>query len=357
VKRFRRLAALGLTIAVCSVWLVGNNRVEPASDTSLRARRDEALRRAQVWLGERGNRQGAPDGDVVECRFVPGIPTGTTSKFDCALPDGRIVKVKYGRNPELHGEVAATRLLAALGFAADIVSIVPRVRCYGCPRYPFATMRVFNLVGAIERFPLNTDRYVDFEWVSVEHRFDAAAIEAGAVKGWAWWELDNVTEGASRADLDALRLTAVFLAHWDNKAENQRLVCLDQPHGDVTNHCERPLLMIQDLGATFGPTKVNLAQWGSTSVWDDPRSCAVSMRRFPFRGATFPDVRISEEGRTQLARRFSALTEQDIRALFEAARFPEYHAGTNDEQDLAAWTAAFRRRVDQIVKAGPCPSA
>ena len=32
-----------------------------------------------------------------------------------------------------------------------------------------------------------------------------------------------------RADLDALRLLARVLAHWDNKSENQRLVCLDGP--------------------------------------------------------------------------------------------------------------------------------
>jgi hypothetical protein len=368
VKRFRRLAALALSIAVCSVWLAGMSRSRPESvaDEKTMALRRDALRRAQVRIS--GNRrhatyepvhsepaQAGPDRLLIECRFVPRIPTGTTAKFDCALPDGEVIKIKYGRNPELHAEVAATRLLAALGYAADEVTIVPRVRCHGCPRYPFATMQALNLVGAAESFPLHADKYVDFDWVSVEHRFGAAAIEAGETEGWAWWELKYVTDGAPRADLDALRLLAVFLAHWDNKSENQRLVCLDRPGGQMEGPCARPLLMIQDLGATFGPLKVNLAQWGATPIWADQRSCAVTMRHLPYGGGTFTDAPISEDGRAQLARRLSALTDDQIRSLFTIARFPQYYAGTDDERDLASWSAAFHRRVNQIVKAGPCP--
>ena len=40
--------------------------------------------------------------------------------------------------------------------------------------------------------------------------------------------VDPSKGGAPRAHVDALRLLAVFLAHWDNKAENQRLVCLSE---------------------------------------------------------------------------------------------------------------------------------
>ena len=56
---------------------------------------------------------------LVECRYINKPVTATTAKFHCELPDGDEVKVKYGWTPERFGEVAATRLLAALGFGAD----------------------------------------------------------------------------------------------------------------------------------------------------------------------------------------------------------------------------------------------
>jgi hypothetical protein len=46
--------------------------------------------------------------------------SGATPKFNGQLTDGEIVKVKYGRsNAEIRAEVAATRLMSALGFDAD----------------------------------------------------------------------------------------------------------------------------------------------------------------------------------------------------------------------------------------------
>jgi hypothetical protein len=79
------------------------------------------------------------------------------------------------------------------------------------------------------------------------------------------------------------------------------------------------------------------------------------MRALPYNGATFPEARISEAGRVQLARQLSMLSEDAVRSIFLDARFPAYHSGTDDEHDLEAWTAAFRHRVDQIATAGPCP--
>ena len=70
-----------------------------------------------------------------------------------------------------------------------------------------------------------TPGYTDFTWVALERKFPAPAIETATRSGWAWWEPRTRTRRAG--EVDALRLLAVFLAHWDNKAENQRLVCLD----------------------------------------------------------------------------------------------------------------------------------
>ena len=62
-------------------------------------------------------------------------------------------------------------LLTALGFGADRMFYVPRVRCFGCPRFPFAATRVWWLSAReaiVRRLP--ADRYVDFEDVAVERR-------------------------------------------------------------------------------------------------------------------------------------------------------------------------------------------
>ena len=290
---------------------------------------------------------------LAECRFVNEAPSGTTPKFDCQMADGEVVKVKYGRTPEIHAEVAATRLLTRLGFPADQVTIVRRLRCRGCPRFPFLTMRILYLVGAPNALAPHgySGGFRDFEWVSVERRFPAPVIESGSRTGWAWWELKTST--APRAELDALRMIAVFLAHWDNKAENQRLICVD-PYPADDGRCAQPVALIQDLGSTFGPTKVNLARWNALPIWSDAQRCQVSMRALPFEGATFPDWTISEEGRLLAARLLSDLGDAEVRRFFADARFPEFYSGTDDERDLDAWTAAFHHRVQQITAAGPC---
>jgi hypothetical protein len=193
--------------------------------------------------------------------------------------------------------------------------------------------------------------FTDFEWVAAEHRFPAPEIETDNLSGWEWRDLDQVD--APREEVDAFRLLAAFLAHWDNKSANQRLVCLDGQPGAGTT-CGRPLAMIQDLGASFGPPKVNLARWRDLPVWYDRTTCTLSMRALPFEGATFADVRVSEAGRALAAQRLGAISEEQIERLFADARFPQFQTGTADERDLRAWTQAFTSRVMQIADAR-CP--
>lgn len=326
------------------------------------ALRRDALNRAAVRLpgplrGTRSTYESDPlEASHLTCRFLSNEPTGTSAKFDCVLDGGQIIKVKYSRNPEIHAEVAASQLLRALGYAADDVRIVRTVRCYGCPRFPFLTSQLLRLARAPNLLSPHgyDDAYTDFEWVAVERRFDAPPIETEDAAGWAWFELTS--SRAPRADLDAFRLLAIFLAHWDNKADNQRLICLDEGPAAPNQPCSKPLLMIQDLGGTFGPTKLNLAGWRNQPVWTDPRQCTVSMRALPWKGATFPAARISEEGRIQIGRQLAALSDDAVRTLFTEARFNDYYSSTDDDRDLDAWTAAFRHRVEQILHAGPCPS-
>jgi hypothetical protein len=320
--------------------------------------RVDALRRAQVWREPRDRSIAAlvstpdPDGSFtaspLECRYQAEQAHGTTPKFDCVLATGEVVKVKYGLTRERQAEVAASRLLARLGFGADDMFIVPRVRCFGCPRRPFEVSWMadrFHL-GEVALRRFSPARYIDFEWTSVERRFGAPSIESAAAEGWAFYEL--ASEDATRVqpdERDALRLAALLLAHWDNKAENQRLVCLDAP---VTGaRCEHPFAFIQDLGATFGPNKVNLESWRDAAIWQDAARCTVSMRAMPYEGGTFRDGHIGEGGRQRLLQELRSISQADAQALFGEALF----------ESPAAWAATFVDKVRQISAAGPCPPA
>lgn len=339
----------------------------PADPARRNEDRTQALHRATVWRPSdvtAASFENPPDPNgtlsqpIVRCRFVSKAAHGTTTKFDCALPDGEVVKIKYGITGEIHAEIAASRLLRALGFGADRMYLVPRVRCYGCPQFPFYTAVVLDWLHAREwlttRLPDN--RFTDFEWVAVERRLEGAPIERADGEGWAWYELESIdpAAGASRAEIDALRAVSMFLHHWDNKAANQRLVCLASPASGV-RPCPSSFAYIQDLGATFGPNKMDLQGWTSTPLWADAARCTLSMRTFPYHGGTFPDVSISEAGRQLLARQLRALSDAQVETLFRAARFHEFF-GTGPAADIASWTRAFHDKVRQIDSAGPCPS-
>jgi len=360
----KRAAVCAGAIAAMAIYVFaasGHERETPRP--SALTLRDMALEHARTRLGDlHVESLTAPPPDPagtlssarVTCQFVPRSPNGTSSKFDCALPDGEVVRVKYGREAEIHAEVAATRLLSALGYAADRVYMVPSLRCYGCPSNPFLVMRTLDLLGIHERYVDEDEQdYGDFEWVAVERKFEGIAIEDHERKGWAWWELKDVK--APIAELDALRLVAVFLAHWDNKEDNQRLVCVDATPHAADQPCATPLLMLQDVGATFGPVKANVAQWEATPVWSDRATCTVSMRALPYQGSTFPDARISDAARVRIGRDLASFTDAELRVWLAAARLPEFYTATPDERDLAVWTRAFRHRVEQILNGGPCP--
>lgn len=335
--------------------------------------RAAALRAAQVWMPpdqpiERMDLKSNPQGpgrfgddDVIECRLVLKAMSGTTPKFDCELPDGDVIRVKYGRgNPELHAEVAASRLLSVLGFGADRMYVVRQVRCAGCTKFPFQSLRCLAETG-IQRacFPrgVNYSSSAEFDHAVIERPLKGRRIETTPDQGWAWYEVDVIDAaagGASRSQLDALKLLAVFIAHWDNKSENQRLLCL--PGGDLQNGgCSRPFAIVQDLGASFGPVKLDLHNWRSARVWADPAKCRVSMAHLPWGGGTFPEQEISEQGRRFLLDQLDRLSRSQIEDLFAGARVDHSEGITAEGRQPRAWADAFQHKVQQIRDGGPCP--
>jgi hypothetical protein len=340
----RALLGAACTVAV-STFLVS---ARPAPDE-----RDAAIARAHVWqrtnipamnITQGPTGPGAfPFRATVECDYVTRDMSGRSPKFTCRVGRDDEVKVKFGgTNGEVYAEVAASRLLWALGFAADRMYPV-RVICRGCPREFNGTARE------------NGDFI--FDPASIERkRGEEISAE------WAWEELDRVDEkggGAPPAHRDALKLLAVFLQHTDSKPQQQRLVCLDQ--GWKTGAaCRRPVMMINDLGLTFGratwfnandPSGMNLDAWSKTPVWKDAAGCVGNLPK-SFTG-TLDDPVISEAGRRFLASLLAQLTDRQIRDLFTVARVSLRGRVPGDGRDgfatVEEWADAFRQKRAEIV--------
>jgi hypothetical protein len=185
-----RRVASAATFLICLLIVHASTRA--SADSTGRA---DALRRARIWTAVAVERmdlkagpadpRGFPFLATVACQYENTKLRGHSLKFACAIAPGHSVKVKVGAsNGEVFAEVAASRLLWALGFGADHMYPV-RLRCHGCP-----------------------PRFGGRHTSSGDDIFDPAVIERpleGAVfaghDGWGWWELDRVDPhagGASR---------------------------------------------------------------------------------------------------------------------------------------------------------------
>jgi hypothetical protein len=341
--------------------------------TPAASQRDAALARARVWAqpavhpGSVDFSRNTPGPGVldptadIDCDFSLEPVGGTSPKFYCTIPGGDRIKVKYGAtNPEIPAEVAASRLMSALGFFVDRMMVVHSVRCRGCPPLPHEALECLKkgVPAAVCLQGTSGTSVRTFDDVMIERPFEGKDIEATEDQGWSWFELEKIHPkrgGSSREHVDALRLMAVLLAHWDNKGSNQRLVCppgADRPDGS----CRTPHAVIHDLGATFGPNKTDFQNWKQVPIWADPATCRVSMSTLPYKGSTFADTTITEPGRQLALRLLQAITPQQLNTLFEASgfsRFPHVLAAARDPQ---SWTDVFRAKVDQIASAGPCPA-
>ena len=334
--------------------------------------RQQVLERANVWRSLNTSSLNIIAGPVlpasqripaqVTCNFVfPDKPlTGMTPKFNCDLGKGDEVKVKYGeKNGEVFAEVAASRLLWALGFQADVM-YPTKVTCRNCPDDPFKASGEDWKRGN----PGDTDTEV-FDPAVIE-REAGSAVEVPGYEGWAFPELDKIgtsAGGATRAQLDALKLVAVFIQHSDSKPGQQEIVCTENgkredAKGNET--CAESWLVIKDLGGSFGKatmlntSKMKLSDWDSTVIWKDAKKCVAEMPR-SFTGS-LEDPAISEAGRAFLSTQLAKLSDRQIRDLFTVSNVVKRGEdievnGQKRKVTVEDWVRVFKRKRSEIAAA------
>jgi len=337
------------------------------------AERRAILERAQVWrpidtanlnlLTGPAAADAIPFDANVTCDYkYPDKPvSGVTPKFDCELKPGDVVKVKYGENNgEVFAEVAASRLFWALGFNADRMYPV-KVTCRNCPPDPFKESGAEWRLGKSAKVATRV-----YDPAAIERKFDGEAIEVPGYEGWGWAELETLRGdgvGATPAHVDALKLLAVFVQHVDSKPEQQALVCLEggeRKDRSGNAQCTTPVLMVKDLGSTFGAAsrirydKMKLESWRSVEIWKDKKTCQGDLTKSLI--GTLEHPMIGEAGRKFLADRLSLLSDKQLLDLFTAARVERRDDKIDGRQATAPdWVRVFKEKRDQVVK-HRCPT-
>ena len=202
----------------------------------------------------------------------------------------------------------------------------------------------------------------DFDPAVIERQPDGHEMTVGNRKaGWAWPELDLVDEnqgGAPSSHRDALKLLAVFMQHTDTQPLQQRLLCSADAF-TKDGECERPLLLLHDVGKTFGHANifnrnslgsVNFDEWAKTPVWRDSVRCIGRLSRS--HTGTLGDPRISEAGRKFLADLLLQLSGQQLHDLFEVAgvdrrSVSSSHGGS--QAGVEGWVAVFNQKRNEII--------
>lgn len=306
-----------------------------------------------------------PPNTEVTCTYVEDGSSGPgyAPKFKCRLQgSNQLVRVKYSSR-EVVAEVAGSRLFWMLGFYADAYYPV-KLRCLQCPEnHPF--------------HPADDEPRVDrvLEPALIEKVYAGAIISEYQDQGWSWEELDQsdpAAGGATKAERDALKLLAVFVQHTDSKPSQQRLACpekdLKKKQGDQM--CSAPILMIQDLGSTFGmggddvadTSSMDLEAWRRQPVWNVLKEQEFFQKNgyatcfgtlVPAWDNGLRDPEISEEGRVFLAGLLNQMSDEQIRQLFIVSRADLTGQQIEDKGVLRSvtiedWVRAFQEKRQEI---------
>ena len=113
-------------------------------------------------------------------------------------------------------------------------------------------------------------------------------------------------------------------------------------------------MMINDLGKTFGQatltnadkkSAVNFEAWSGVPLWKDAKSCVAQLSKSYSGSLEHP--KISEGGRKFLADLLAQLTDQQLRDLFQVARFTK----RDPKVSVDDWVRVFKQKRDEIANA------
>ncbi|HYP01873.1 MAG TPA: hypothetical protein VER76_16910 [Pyrinomonadaceae bacterium] len=149
--------------------------------------------------------------DLSSVTFVEVVLGGYSTKYRVRDGVGREWVVKVGK--EAQPETAATRLMWAVGYNADITYLVPSVEIKGKGTFENARF---------EARPASIDRFAYWEWAR------------------------NPFVG--KREFNGLKILMVLFNNWDLKTSNNRIAHVRGAQGDELRY------VVSDLGATFGKT-------------------------------------------------------------------------------------------------------
>ena len=185
--------------------------------------------------------------------------------------------------------------------------------------------------------------------------------------------MEETAGGAPRAQRDALKLLAVFVQHTDNKAAQQRLVCLDDKDetkgaasaktseldlrapdddGQRSRPDVRPVEPVQSRPRSAAST---WSKWSASKIWKDAKLCIGDLP--PSQTGSLENPTISEAGRKFLSDLLMQLTDAQLRAICStSARVRGAHRGRSAARRRStSGSSAFKKKRGEIASR-TCPS-
>lgn len=262
-----------------------------------------------------------------------------------ARPDRLKVKYYDGRpeNLEVHTEIAASRILWALGFFTDAVYSVDELRCRGCVGDPF---------NERQREPV--DGTTTFRRVAIERRLPGRDLGH-----WKWADALRVRD----RERGALLIATAVLQQTSTSEAQHSIRC---PRGAIEDGaCTRPIMMITDPGASFGDrrdkvrralgTRATLARYREARVFE-PGGCTLA-----YSAVKGTQITLWEDARLEAVRRAAQLDREKLTAIVEAAGLAQASRDHPKDQSLARgktevelvalWVDAIRAKLDEVAAA------
>ncbi len=244
--------------------------------------------------------------------FLEEEKGGYSKKYRVRDASGRTWVAKLSK--ESQPEVAANRLMWAVGYVTEIDYLAPQVEIAG--KGTFKNVR-------FEARPANIDRADEWEW--------------------------DRNPFIGTREFQGLKVMMALLNNWDIKDSNNKIFLVNGRNGAELRY------VISDLGATFGSSGSTPILWTITRSRNEPVKYAkadfvdkVNSRNVRFhyggkRNSLFKDITV--EDAWWIGRLLSRLRDQQIRDAFRAGNY------TPGEIELL--TREIRTRINELVNIRP----